>query len=145
MWFSLMPLDCIKARSRASNPAMKLRRLLLLGFGWFCVGLGGLGIILPILPTTPFLLVAVWAFSKSSPELAEKIRNHPRFGPLVRDWQDHGVIPPYAKALAIVMMSVMSGYLLFYSDAPKWVALAASLTMLAVAAYILTRPSRRKP
>ena len=65
-----------------------LRKPLLLGTGWLCVGLGALGVVMPLFPTTPFLLVAVWAFSRSSPELAEKIRNHPVVGPFIRDWQD---------------------------------------------------------
>jgi uncharacterized membrane protein YbaN (DUF454 family) len=57
------------------------------------------GIILPILPTTPILLVAVWAFGKPSPEVAQRIRNHRVPGPPVRDWQDHGVISTNAKLL----------------------------------------------
>ena len=73
------------------------------------------GIILPILPTTPMLLVAVWAFSKSSPELAEKIRSHRVFGPPVRDWQDHGVISLKAKSLAIAVMALMGGWLWVFS------------------------------
>lgn len=116
-------------------------RYFYLGFGWLCVGLGIVGIILPILPTTPFLLVAVWAFSKSSPELAEKLRNHPRVGPYIRAWQDHGVIPRTAKILATIMMTVMGIYLAGFSILPGWAALLACLSMVAVGIYILTRPS----
>jgi uncharacterized protein len=86
-------------------------RYFYLGLGWLSVGLGIVGIILPILPTTPFLLVAVWAFSRSSPEMAEKLRNHPQAGPYIRDWQDYGVIPMTGKVLAIIMMSAMGIYL----------------------------------
>ena len=121
-----------------------LKRPLLLGTGWMCVGLGALGIIMPLLPTTPFLLLAVWAFSKSSPEMAEKIRNHPLAGPYIRDWQDEGVIPLGAKIIAMTMMSAMLGYLHFGSDAPAWAVIAAGLAMAGVAAYILSRPSRRR-
>jgi uncharacterized membrane protein YbaN (DUF454 family) len=120
-----------------------LRRPLLIGTGWFCVGLGIIGIILPLFPTTPFLLVAVWAFSKSSPELAEKIRNHKLAGAYVRDWEDEGVIPLGAKILAITMMTAMLGYLHFGSGAPGWAVISAGLVMAGVAAYILSRPSRR--
>ena len=90
-----------------------LRKPLLLGTGWLCVGLGALGVVMPLFPTTPFLLVAVWAFSRSSPELAEKIRNHPVVGPFIRDWQDAGVIPTKAKVFAVVMMAAMFAYLHF--------------------------------
>lgn len=109
-----------------------------------CVGLGALGIIMPLLPTTPFLLLAVWAFSKSSPEMAEKIRNHRLAGPYIRDWQDEGVIPLGAKIIAMSMMSAMLGYLHFGSGAPAWAVIAAGLAMAGVAAYILSRPSRRR-
>ncbi len=121
-----------------------LKRPLLLGTGWMCVGLGALGIIMPLLPTTPFLLLAVWAFSKSSPEMAEKIRNHRLAGPYIRDWQDEGVIPLGAKIIAMSMMSAMLGYLHFGSGAPAWAVIAAGLAMAGVAAYILSRPSRRR-
>lgn len=120
-----------------------LRRPLLLATGWFCVGLGAIGIVLPLVPTTPFLLVALWAFSRSSPELAAKIRNHPIAGAYVRDWEDEGVIPIGAKILAMTMMATMLGYLHFGSGLPGWVVLTAGAVMLVAGAYILSRPSRR--
>lgn len=109
-----------------------------------CVGLGALGVIVPLFPTTPFLLVAVWAFSKSSPEMAERIRNHRLAGPYVRAWQDEGVIPPGAKLAAVAMMSAMLAYLHFWSDAPGWAVASAAAVMLAAATFVLTRPSRRR-
>jgi uncharacterized protein len=120
---------------------MTALRLTYLALGWLCVALGIVGIILPLLPTTPFLLVAVWAFSRSSPALAEKLRNHPKAGPYIRAWQDHGVIPVVGKVLSTVMMAVMGGYLFRFSAVPTWVALAVCTGMAFVAAYILTRPS----
>lgn len=121
-----------------------LRRPLLLGTGWLCVGLGILGIILPLFPTTPFLLVAVWAFSRSSPELAAKIRNHRHAGKYVRDWEDEGVIPRGAKTIAIAMMSAMLAFLYLTSSAPGWAIAAAGVVMAAAAAFILSRPSVRR-
>jgi uncharacterized protein len=121
-----------------------LRKPLLLGTGWACVGLGFIGVIMPILPTTPFLLVAVWAFSKSSPEMAERIRNHPVAGRFVRDWQDEGIIPIPAKLIAVTMMTAMLGYLHFLSDVPGWAVICAAAVLAAVALYIVTRPSRRR-
>jgi uncharacterized protein len=120
---------------------MTALRLFYLGVGWLCVGLGVIGIILPILPTTPFLIVAVWAFSRSSPELAEKLRSHHIAGPYIRDWQDHGVIPKGGKILAIAMMSVMGIYIAGFSALPGWAAIAACLVLVAVGVFILTRPS----
>lgn len=121
-----------------------LRKPLLLGTGWACVGLGFIGIIMPIFPTTPFLLVAVWAFSKSSPEMADRIRNHPVAGRFVRDWQDEGVIPVPAKLIALAMMTVMLAYLQFWSDMPGWAVIVAAAVMAGAAGYILSRPSKRR-
>lgn len=118
-------------------------RPLFLGLGWLSVGLGIIGIIMPLFPTTPFLLVAVWAFSKSSPELAQKIRNHPTAGPFIRDWQDAGVIPLKAKFLAVSMMAAMLAYLHFGSNAPGWLVLLAAATLATVSVYITTRPGQR--
>jgi uncharacterized protein len=129
-------------RFAAQGKPMSVRRYFFLGLGWLCLGLGSLGIVMPILPTTPFLLVAVWAFSRSSPELADKIRNHKTAGPFVRAWQDHGVIPPLGKILAVVMMSVMGGYLMLFSAAPLWAGTLACAAMVAIAVYVVSRPSR---
>jgi uncharacterized membrane protein YbaN (DUF454 family) len=123
--------------------AMNLKKYFYLAAGWFFVGLALTGVILPILPTTPFLLVAVWAFSRSSPELAERIRSHKTFGPLIRDWQDAGVIPVMAKVLAMLMLTGASVYLWFYSAVPHWAASVAILLMVGIAYYILSRPSVR--
>jgi uncharacterized membrane protein YbaN (DUF454 family) len=121
-----------------------LRKPLFLGTGWLCVGLGMLGIAMPLFPTTPFLLVAVWAFSKSSPEMAEKLRNHRIAGRFIRDWQDEGVVPVGAKIAAVAMLAAMLAYLRFWSEAPGWVVLAAAAIMLGVAGLILSRPSSRR-
>jgi len=105
------------------------------------VGLGVLGVIFPLLPTTPFLLVAVWAFTRSSPQLAERIRNNRYAGPYIRDWQDNGVIPIQAKVASVSMMAAMVTYLELGTETPHWVVGMVAATLLAVAAYIVTRPS----
>jgi uncharacterized membrane protein YbaN (DUF454 family) len=120
----------------------RFTRLLYLGLGWLCVGLGAMGIILPVLPTTPFLLVALWAFSRSSEALAERLRNHATFGALIRGWQDHGAIPVKAKALSVVMMTAMLAYAGLWSHAPAWAVWLMAATLAGVAVYILTRPHR---
>jgi uncharacterized protein len=113
-----------------------------LAVGWISVALGIIGVIIPILPTTPFLIVAVWAFSRSSPVFAERIRNHPVVGPYIRDWQDFGVIPVKAKILACLMMGTASLYLNTWSPAPAWVGIGATVIMGLIAVYVVTRPSR---
>lgn len=110
------------------------------GIGWAAVGLATAGVALPVLPTTPFLLVAAWAFARSSPELAERLRNHPRFGPFLRDWQDRGAIPARAKATAIVLMAASWGVLAL-TTRNVWVLGGVALTLSAVAVFLLTRPN----
>lgn len=118
-----------------------MARPIFLALGWVFVSLGVLGVIFPLLPTTPFLLVAVWAFTRSSPELAERIRNHRYAGPFIRDWQDNGVIPVQAKVASVSMMAAMVAYLELGTETPHWVVGLVAAALLAVAAYILTRPS----
>jgi len=83
--------------------------------GLLCVGLAILGAILPILPTTVFLIMATACFAKSSPRMQKKLLNNKTFGPLIRDWQQHRSIPVKAKRIALltIALSVLwSGFLL---------------------------------
>ena len=120
---------------------LDIRRLIYLGIGWLSLGMAVAGIILPILPTTPMLLVAVWAFGKSSPELAERIRNHRVCGPPVRDWQDHGVISLKAKLLGITIMALMGGWLWVYGNLPAWLTLPIIAVMAGAGVFVGSRPS----
>ena len=122
-------------------PRSRLTRPFYLAAGWLCVGLASLGVIFPVLPTTPFLLVAVWAFTRASPALAERIRTHPRFGPYVVAWESYGVIPPVAKAAAVLMMTASFSWLTFATDTPLPVLMALGTILTAVSVYILSRPS----
>lgn len=125
----------------ASAPVLSTaRRRLWLGVGYAAVGLGLIGTVLPLLPTTPFLLVAAWAFAKSSPALRNRLYSDPRFGPLLRDWQAEGAIPRRAKAAALLGMSA-SWVVLALTTSKLFVLAAAGLCMATVALYIVTRPS----
>lgn len=121
-------------------PPRRLRVLIYRAIGFGAVGLATAGVVLPVLPTTPFLLVAAWAFAKSSPELAERLRNHPRFGPFLRDWQDRGAIPAKAKATAIVLMGTSFGVLALTTK-NVWVLGGVAATLTAVAIFLLSRPN----
>lgn len=116
-------------------------RLLWLCIGWVSVGLGVIGAALPVVPTVPFLLVAAWAFSRSSPELRERIRNHPKYGEPIRAWQERGVISVIAKIWAVVAMSAGVCLTWYLGMEPQIVAIQATICAL-VAIFVLSRPSR---
>lgn len=114
----------------------------LIAFGWLCVCLGGLGAFLPILPTTPFLLLALWAFSRSSERFHSWLLHHRWLGRYVRDWERHRVIPVRAKMAAVTTMAASLVWVVLFSGAP-WYALTAMAAFIAYGAwYVLSKPSR---
>ena len=90
-------------------------RLVWIGIGVVSVVLGVLGIVLPLLPTTPFMILAAWCFAKSSPRLHGWLLAHPRFGPMIVDWRDHRAIRPGAKRAAVLAMA-----LAFFGQRGPW-------------------------
>jgi len=125
--------------------ASRGRRHLLFALGWACVALGALGAFLPVLPTTPFLLVALWAFSQSSHRFHDWLYSHKLFGPPLQRWHQHGIIPLSAKAIALVTMAASLTYLTFFTETPLYLMIIAGAVMAFGAAFILSRPSRPKP
>lgn len=116
-------------------------RPLLLILGWLMVALGFVGIFVPGLPTVPFLLVALWAFSKCSQRFHDWLYNHPRMGPPLRDWREHGAIPVRAKILAIATM-VISVLWIGFGIAEDWVLpTITAVCLIPAAIFIVTRPS----
>lgn len=108
-----------------------------------CVSTGALGILLPLLPTTPFLLLALWAASRGAPELAESLRKHPRHGPMLRAWEQQRAIPVPARILATVMLSVSAGLLVLTGiDALLLTAILALFAVVCV--WVWTRPVPRR-
>lgn len=114
-------------------------RLLWLLLGGLFLGLGLLGVVLPVLPTTPFLLLAAGCFAKSSPRLHGWLLAHPVFGPPIRNWEENGAISRRAKRLAVgsmaavVAVSVVAGL--------SWKVLLPQVLLIAVgSAFVLTRP-----
>lgn len=113
-------------------------------FTWLAIGclslsLGVLGVALPLLPTTPFILVAALAFSRSSKRLHDWLVNHDIFGPLIDNWQRHGAISKRAKAISVASMVVLLAISL--ATAVPTAAIVVQIIVLGTAAlFILTRP-----
>lgn len=115
-------------------------RCLWLAIGCASVAAGTAGVVLPLVPTTPFLLLAAFAFARSSPRLHRWLMRHRRFGPLIENWRRYGAISPRAKAYSLASMAAAIGLS---------AALGVSVVILGVQALVLggaaifvaTRPS----
>ncbi|MGE8287116.1 MAG: YbaN family protein [Stenotrophomonas sp.] len=108
--------------------------------GWLMVTLGVVGVLLPVMPTTIFLIMAVCCFSRSSPRFESWLLSHPRYGRPLRQWKEHGAISAKGKCFAACGMVV--GYILFFMSAhPGWrLAVGVGLFFVISAAYVLSRP-----
>lgn len=114
----------------------------MIALGWIFFALGIIGLLLPIVPTTPFMLLALWAFSIGSERFHRWLYHHRIFGPPLQRWQRHRVIPVWGKAIAVVSMtgSVLVAWLVM--GAPWYGLLAMALVLGGVAVYVLRCPSR---
>ncbi len=119
-----------------------LQRLPYLCLAYGCVGLGAAGVVLPVLPTTPFLLVAAWAAPRGSRRLNIWLHRHPQFGPLLRNWRRERAIPAVAKRMALGAMAC-SWLILILVQAHGLVLAFTALLFLGVGSFIWTRPTPR--
>lgn len=113
-------------------------------FGWLNVSVGTIGIFVPGLPTTVFLIIAFWAFSKSSKRFHLWIWTHPYFGEPVQNWHLHKIIPLKAKVLAVSMM-VLSYAIIILFIAESWLLpILVGILILPSAIYVITHSSKRQ-
>ncbi|CBV43322.1 YbaN family protein [Halomonas elongata] len=115
------------------------RRVVFMALAGICFVLGLIGAFLPLMPTTCFMLLAVWLASRSSPRFAAWIRRHPRFGPTVTAWEAERAIPRHAKWLAGIMLA-MSMVVLAFTVSLVWLKLSLILGLALLGVWILTRP-----
>jgi uncharacterized membrane protein YbaN (DUF454 family) len=101
--------------------ASGLRRALYLTAGLACIGLAYLGVLLPGLPTTPWVLLASWCFARSSPMLQRWLRRSPVFGKLLRDWDEHRGIRRPVKLVAVCLVLAALSFSIGYAAVPVWV------------------------
>lgn len=99
------------------------------------------GIALPLLPTTPFVLLAAWAAGRASPEFRHWLHNHRTFGPIIENWQQGHIIPLRAKWIAFVMLMI-SWSALFATGAPTWMLIGLGICFCGLLAFLFSRPSR---
>jgi uncharacterized membrane protein YbaN (DUF454 family) len=113
---------------------------------WLAAGvgalvLGAIGIVLPLLPTVPFVLLAAFCFSRGSRRWERWMLEHPKLGPIVRDWREHHAVPLRAKQVAIFMMACScAGAYFFVPLRFAWIPTAACT---GVAIWLLRLPTRK--
>ncbi|MCW8917075.1 MAG: YbaN family protein [Magnetovibrio sp.] len=118
------------------------KKTVFLVLGWLFFALGVIGAFLPVMPTTLFMIMALWAFANGSEELHNWLYTHPRFGPALQHWDQHRVIPLHAKIAAIGGMGISLIYVVVFSDAPTLAVFAATAFIAVGAVYVLSRPSQ---
>lgn len=116
---------------------------------WLVIGLASLalgiaGLVLPLLPTTPFALLAAYCFGRSSPRLHHRLLNNRNLGPLILNWQQHRAIAPRAKLMAVLSMAAVFG-ISFVVGAPERVIIIQAVILPATCLFILSRPGGPKP
>ena len=116
-------------------------RIILLSLGFLCVGLAFIGIFIPGIPTTPFLIVALWAFAQSSKKFHAWLLNHKRFGAVLRNWELHKVVPIKAK-ITLVILQITAVAMIQYSLNNIYVTSGLAVLLLCVAWYVISLPSK---
>lgn len=126
-------------------PAQRVRsawmRGLLMAAGWVCVVLGLAGVFLPLLPTTPFLILAAACFARSSPRFHAWLLANRTFGPLIHQWEKSRTIPRRTKLIAIAMMAVTLGASIVFFVKPLALKLGLVVFGLALAIWLWRIPS----
>lgn len=124
-----------------AGPGSRIGRGLWLALGFFFVGLGIIGAILPLMPTTIFLILAAGCFARSSPRFEAWLLNHERFGPTLRAWRENGAISRSGKIAACCGMTLGFGLFMLGAHPGPLLALGVAAALGACAAYVLTRPT----
>ena len=119
-----------------------MRRWFYLALAYVALGLGLAGIVVPGLPTTPFVLLAAWAAARGSERLHRWMRAHAIFGKMIRDWESSGAVSRRAKWAATLAMTACA--VVFFLTAPeRWMAVTGTTIMAIVGTWLWLRPEPR--
>jgi uncharacterized membrane protein YbaN (DUF454 family) len=116
-----------------------------LAAGFVSLGIGMAGVVMPVLPTTPFILLAAACFARSSDRFHDWLLNHRTFGPLVREWRQYRSIPHRTKLLAIAMMAATLTVSVVFFVPKGWLQVALAIFGVLLAAWLYNVPSRDRP
>ncbi|MDP6375777.1 MAG: YbaN family protein [Pseudomonadales bacterium] len=107
--------------------------------GCLAVGLGAVGIFVPLLPTTPLLLLAAFCFARSSDRLHTWLVTHPRFGPIIRDWREHRAVSRSSKITSTALMALVL-VISVLTDVPLEILYLQTAVIAGVTGFLLSRP-----
>jgi len=111
-------------------------------FGGISLILGVLGMVLPILPTTPFLILSAFFFSRGSERAHSWILSRPYFGKIIKDWEDYGVIKKKAKIQAVLAILVFFSYSIIFLQLASGLKISLGIIGPAIIYFIVSRPSQ---
>jgi uncharacterized membrane protein YbaN (DUF454 family) len=118
-------------------------KIVLAACGTLCVGLGVLGAFLPLLPTTPFLLLAAFLYAKSSDRLYDWLLNHRILGQYIRDFREEKAIPLRVKIVSVSLLWITIGYSALCVVKPLWVKLLLFAIAVGVSVHILSFKTKK--
>ena len=117
----------------------RTRRAVMLVIGFVSLGLGALGVLLPLLPTTPFILLAAFAFADSSEKMHQWLLDHNVFGPLIDDWRRYGSISRSAKIMTVISVIAILA-ISWWLDVAAWIIGIQALALSGTLVFVLSRP-----
>ncbi len=113
-----------------------MRRALYKPLGLACLALGAAGVVLPVLPTTPFVLLAAWFFARSSAAWHQRLHDSELFGPMIRNWEAHRCVSRRTKWVGIGSMLLAGGASIVFALSNPWARVGTAALML-VGAIVL--------
>lgn len=135
---------CVPLPIEVRRHASPVVRMLLLVCGTLSLALGIIGIFTPVLPTTPFVLLAAACFARASERVFGWLVSHRTFGPLILEWHRHRSIPRRVKRMALATMALSLTVSITLFVRPLWLQLAAAAIGLLGAAWVHRIPSREE-
>ena len=132
----------LNKQKRNTYLIQRIGKIFLIAIGTLSLGLGILGIFLPLLPTTPFLLLSAALYARSSERFYHWLLNNKWLGRYIRDYREGRGIPLNAKIISVILLWITIGYAAFYLIDPIWLKILLLFIALIVSIHLLFLPTR---